>query len=307
VTSEVTTCASTSTPRLGTDIPPTTRRHRPRSRGRDRRFSKVLEAGRLDSKAPRIRGPGAGRPTLAAHVGRVATMARVRGEGGEGRQAKLDTRQIQGGEGGEVVALWVGKGEALERLGVSERTLQRLVRRGEVVRRQVGREARYRVATVATMPATPDTRHARHVGEGGEGPPEAPRLETSPGYRSFTEVSPKSPAADTSAGLAAVVERLAMQLAEARAEAAALACAPRERAGRPARDRRPGRGRARDRERRRSPPPLGARVPRGWRRRRSSLASISAGARPAPGRVGRRVGAGPVDLSRPGRRRRPQA
>jgi phage terminase Nu1 subunit (DNA packaging protein) len=152
-------------------------------------------------------------------------MARVRGEGGEGRQAKLDTRQIQGGEGGEVVALWVGKGEALERLGVSERTLQRLVRRGEVVRRQVGREARYRVATVATMPATPDTRHARHVGEGGEGPPEAPRLETSPGYRSFTEVSPKSPAADTSAGLAAVVERLAMQLAEARAEAAALASA----------------------------------------------------------------------------------
>ena len=46
---------------------------------------------------------------------------------------------------GEIFTLWFTKKQSTEKLGVSTRTLLRMVERGEVERRQVGREARYRV------------------------------------------------------------------------------------------------------------------------------------------------------------------
>lgn len=47
--------------------------------------------------------------------------------------------------GGEVFTLWFTKQQSIEKLGVSTRTLLRMVSRGEVERRQVGRKARYRL------------------------------------------------------------------------------------------------------------------------------------------------------------------
>jgi excisionase family DNA binding protein len=53
----------------------------------------------------------------------------------------------------DVLSLWLSTNEILDRLGVSSRTLRRMVKRGEVERRKVGRECRYR----ARKADTPDT------------------------------------------------------------------------------------------------------------------------------------------------------
>ena len=89
-------------------------------------------------------------------------MARDIGEGGA-------SGARQGGEGGAVVHLWLTKTQATKELGVSSRTLLRKVKRGEVERQQVGREARFRILKRATKRATLDTGHAGQLGEGGKG------------------------------------------------------------------------------------------------------------------------------------------
>lgn len=95
---------------------------------------------------------------------------------GKGGTSQGDTRQSKGGEGGAVVTLWYSKAEAADELGVSTRTLLRMVKRGQVERRQVGREARYRIVKCDRKRATLDTRHPRQGdmasvtgGKGGEG------------------------------------------------------------------------------------------------------------------------------------------
>ena len=55
-----------------------------------------------------------------------------------------DRGQEPGGPGGPIHRLWMTRKEACETLGVSSRTLTRLVTRGDIVRQRIGRESRYR-------------------------------------------------------------------------------------------------------------------------------------------------------------------
>ena len=108
-------------------------------------------------------------PTLAISdtvVTRVTPVSRVSIVSSE--VARMSKNSVEGGEL-RVLSFWIPKAKAVEVLGVSDRTLQRMVNRGQVERRMKGRTALYRILDrVATVDTTPDTIDMRHDRQGGE-------------------------------------------------------------------------------------------------------------------------------------------
>ena len=63
----------------------------------------------------------------------------------ERRQNRRHKRQTSQASGDAIHRLWMTRKEALEHLEVSPRTLERMVKRGEVTRQRMGRQSRYRI------------------------------------------------------------------------------------------------------------------------------------------------------------------